>query len=586
MTVSEVALGDLIRSQKLEPDLIIKKGNLVNVNSSEIYETSVAVVGDRIALISEEAIEFEGKRARVIEARGSYLTPGLIDFHFHVGPTCLAPGNISSALLGHGTTAIATDFYEYAATGGVRALRFALDQAIGSTLKIIFKVPMMALLQNSPYGNTGKISTADLLAVMNWEETRGLCEVQTNLLSNKSIRRILEAARARKLALCGHMIGFENRGAALLTTLAPSPSDHESVTAEEAVQKVRAGLRIAAREGSAVTNLSEVIRAITQFKLDPEQFTLCTDEIDLLHLETKGHVDYAVRKAIAEGVSPIDAIKMATLNVARFYHLESELGNIAVGRAADIVISKDLRNFRADKVVANGRIMGEKSRFRRQRFPRFVRNTIKLRKKIFQNDLIVMTNRSREQVQVNVILAVEGQITSSWGKATLSISENGRVLSDGKSDVLHVSLVERYGYGRIGNGFVSGFGLRSGAVAQSLAPVPENVISVGANTEDMALAFNRIARIGGGIVLANKGKILTELGLPILGIASEKPFRDVTKEYKKCLYVLRNELGCILNSPFLTLMAMADPHIPELKITEYGLVANATLQRVNPIICE
>jgi adenine deaminase len=585
-------LSNLIRSQKIEPDIIVSQGKLLNVNSSEIYETEVAIVRDRVALVSDEAREFATEKTKLIDARGKYIVPGLIDFHYHLGPTCLTPSNLSNALIQHGTTAIATDFYEYAATGGLRALRFALSEAQKAPLKIIFKVPMMALLQNSPYGNTGKISADDLLNVLDWKETMGLCEVQDQMLSNISIRKIVRKARAKNLALCGHVIGFEARKVSSFSTLVPSSSDHESKTADEAAQKIRAGLKIAIREGSAVASLSEVVKAITEYKMNYDQFFFCTDEVDPIHLETNGHIDHAIRKAIASGVPPIKAVQIATVNVARFYKLESELGSIATGRRADIVLVKDLSNFRADTVIANGSLMVENGKwtgslFRSQVYPKFMKNSIQLRREVASKDLsirVVNRTKSKKKVKVRVIVAEEGQITSRQGRSELPVSEEGSVLSDVESDVIHLSLVERYGHGRIGNGFVSGFNIRSGAIAQSIAPVPENIISVGTRTADMAVAINRLAKNEGGIVVSRDEKIVSEVKLPILGIASEKSIGNLFKEFSDLLRVVRNDLGCKLNSPFLTLMGMSDPHIPELKITEYGLVESATMKTVNPVV--
>jgi adenine deaminase len=585
-------LSDLIRSQKIEPDIVINHGKLINVNSSEIYETDVAIAGDRIALVGEEACKFASAKTKIIDAQGKYIAPGLIDFHYHIGPSLLTPNNSSFALLQRGTTAIATDFYEYAATGGLRALRFALSEAKNTPLKIIFKVPMMALLQNSPYGNSGKISLNDLLEVLDWKETTGLCEIQDKMLSNASIRRILRKARAKDLALCGHVMGFESRNVGSYLALVPSSSDHETKSANEAVQKIRAGLKVAVREGSAAASLSEVIKAITQNKMRSDRFLLCTGEIDPMHLEMKGHMDHVVRKAIASGVSPIQAVQMATLNVARFYKLESELGSIATGRVADIVLVKDISDFSTDTVIANGKIVCENGQskisfpLRSQVYPKYMKNTIRLRRKLNREDLLVNAGnlgKSKGKVKAHIIVALEGQITSGRAISELPVSGDGNVLSDAASDVLHISLVERYGHGRIGNAFVSGFNLRSGAIAQSIAPVPENIISVGPSTEDMAIAINRLAEIGGGFTIANDEKILSEVSLPILGIASEKSLSDLSKEFSDILHIVKDELGCKLNSPFLTLMGMGDAHIPELKITEYGLVENATLKIVNPI---
>jgi adenine deaminase len=580
-------LSDLLANGELKADVVIKSGRLVNVHSREIYEADVATFGKRIALVGKGVDQCVADKTAVVNAKGSYLVPGLIDVHYHTAGTYLTITSLAKALLPRGTTAIASDFYEYGAVGGVEAIKFGLAEGQTTPLKILFNVPLLAYIQNNPFGNTNKVRPQDLYDMVDWDSTVAMCEAQAQTAADPAVRELIRRVLKARKTLVGHYIGVD--GAALASYLALGPSsDHESIDALEAAEKVRAGIRIAVREGSAAADLSNVIRAITEYRLDPRRFMFCTDEVDAADLQRFGHLDYKIRKAVGMGLDPISAIQMATINAAEYFRVDSDLGSITPGRIADIVIVDDISNFNARMVIADGKVVAENGQFVQKleapTYPDFMRKTIKLAKKMMAEDFHVTTKTKAQKAKVHVIIAQEGLLISDRRTAVLDVRARV-VMPHWEADILKVAVVERHGAGLIGKGFMSGFGLKSGVIAESFAPVPENIIAVGGSDEDIALAVNRIKEIDGGFVVANKGRIIAEMRLPILGLLSEKPLDDVVQEMTALVDATRT-LGCKMKSPFLSLMFMAYPLIPTLKITELGLVDYDKMQLTDVIVEE
>jgi adenine deaminase len=575
---------DLIRKGTYQADIAIINGKLVNVHSSEIYDSEVAIYGGRITSVSGSVKDFVGSNTKVVDAQGKFLTPGMIDVHYHVAGTYLSMSNLADALLQRGTTAVAADFYEYGAVGGVEAIRFALKEAERTDLKILFNVPLLAYVQNDPFSNSRKIKASDLMEMLDWESAVALSEIQPQTLSDPSVVRLIEKAKKLRKTLVGHYVGFDEKGLSAWMAMGPS-SDHESTQAFEAVSKIRQGIRIAVREGSAATDLSDVIKAITEHKLDPGRFMFCTDEIDPLELKTLGHMDFKVRKAVKLGVSPTSAIQMATINAAEYFNVADEIGSIAPGKIADIVISNNISDLKADTVIANGIVVAarqSRTKPAQSRYPKFMMNSISVARRR-PSDFAIRTNKKEQgTVRANVIVAQEGLLISDRKIVDVQ-AESGEVLCDPVKDILKVSVVDRHGSNRIGNAFMSGFGLHSGAIAESFNPIPENIIAVGASNEDVAVSVNRIRELQGGFVVVENGKILAELHLPILGMMSEKPLDQVASELEVVMKSVR-KLGCNLKSPFLTLMFMGYPLIPTLKITEKGLVDVDKMRYVDVLV--
>ena len=581
-------LVDLLESGRLKADLIIKGGKLVNVHSSEIYEADVALSGTRIAVVGEDAKEFTSSKTKVVNAEGAFLSPGLIDVHYHVAGTYLTMTNLAMSLLARGTTAIASDFYEYGAVAGPRAVEAGLAEALRTPLKVLFNVPLLAYIQNDPFGNSGKVKPEDLMEMLDWDAAVALGEVQPQTGSDPHVRSLIEKTVKLRKTVVGHYVGFHGTGVASWLSLGAT-SDHESVDSEEALHKVRSGVMIVAREGSAAVDLRNVLRAVTEHGLDPRRFVFCTDEVDPIELKTLGHMDYKVRKAIGMGVPPISAVQMATINAAEYYRVDNDIGSIAAGKIADIIIVKDLRDFRAQAVIANGKLVAERGKYimrlRQPKFPKFMRRTIHLRPALEGTDFAVRTkNAKATQAKVNVIKAYEGSLISGRGVAALDV-DRGVVVPDPKKDILKASVIDRYGSNQIGSGFMSGFELHQGAVAESFAPVPEYLVAIGCSDDEVAFAVNKVRDMQGGFVVSANRTVIADFHLPILGLISEDPLDKVTDALQRATDAFRR-LGCRFKSPFLSLMFMAYPLIPTLKITQAGLVDVELMKYVDVVVDE
>jgi adenine deaminase len=580
---SEIA--DLLASGSFKADAAIVNGRLVNVHSEEIYEAEVAILGNRVGMMSEKVREFVGPKTNRIDAKGRFLVPGLIDAHYHVAGTYLTMTNLAMSLLARGTTAIAADFYEYGAVCGPRAIRFALDEAKATPLKVLFNVPLLAYLQNDPFGKTGRVNASDLMEMLDWDEATALGEVQPQTSSDKNVRALIGRAISLRKTVVGHYVGFDERGLAAWYSLGPT-SDHESVDASEALEKVRQGVKIIAREGSAATDLARVLRVISEKGLDTRRFMLCTDEIDPLELQTLGHMDYKVRKAISLGISPIKAVQMASINAAEYFRVDQDLGSIAPGKSADILLVGDISKFEVEGVIVDGELVAEGGvygkRLRPLAYPGYMKRSVILPRRLRAADFAVKSEKRSGTERANVIVAKEGLLISGREVTSLAV-RSGRVQPDTGRDILKVTVVERHGARLIGNAFIKGFGLRSGALAESFAPVPENIIGVGSSDDDLAFAVNRIREMQGGLVVAADRRTRAELRLPILGLLSEDPIDQVSARFAEVTEAARN-LGCPFKSPFLTLMFMGYPLIPTLKITQSGLVDVDLMKYVDVLI--
>ena len=570
--LSDVALG------RNTADLVIVNGKIVNVHTAEIYACDIAVKKDKIATVTDVR-ETMGKNTIVLDAKGKYVTPGLIEPHIHVAGSHLSMTEFARVVMAHGTTTLATDFYEIGIVGGVRAIAYCLEEFKKTPLKILFVVPMPAYYQNRPFATTGKITPSEFKQMLKWRECAGLNEPFTlhTLQKDRLTLDLIKLCRKLGKTIVGH--ASETRGReinAYLTRTGGLVSDHESKTSEEALEKVRMGIRILLREGSATSDLSTVIKAFSERKMDARYFMYCTDEEDPRRLSSLGHIDYKIRLTVKSGVSPVVAVQMATINAAEYFRIDDKLGSIGPGKTADLLIVDDLAKFNVLSVVANGKVVAQKGDFladlRIPKYPPWMYNTVRLRKKLTTQDFEVKAPSGSPEVTVRVIGVSEDNLITESRSARLGV-ENGRVLADVENDVLKIAVVERHKKsGEIGVGFIQGFRLREGAVASTFNPHSENIVIVGTNDTDMAFAANELARVGGGFMAVKKGTVLSLLKLPILGLLSDKPLKEVTEQLNNLIDAV-HDLGCNFRSPFITLgFVVMAVGIGTLKICERGLV--------------
>jgi adenine deaminase len=435
---------------------------------------------------------------------------------------------------------------------------------------------------------TGSILDGDLMEeLLDLPEAAGLAEVLAMPILDESAsgERIIKLAESRKKTAEGHAPALTG---ARLNAYAGAGirSEHESTTTEEALEKLRAGLRVLLREGSASTDLSAGIKMVTERHVDTRRISLVSDDIDALHLTDCGHLDHKVRMAIREGVDPIKAIQMVTINPAESLKIDDETGSVSPGKYADIVFLSSLEDCRVEKVLSRGRLVVDEGRltetFPSPRYSDLLTNTIRLNRRIQPEDLLLRADREEGRADVHVIAISGDTLLTRKSRASLRV-EQGFIRADASNDILHLACVERYGKGGgVGKSFVSGVGLKRGAIALSVGHDHHNITAVGVNAADMAAAVDAVSRCGGGVFYAD-GDAISGVALPICGLLSTESGQTVAEGLRRLIETLRGN-GCVLPSPNVTLSFITLIFIPELAITDKGLFDVTDFRLIDPII--
>jgi len=582
ISLVNVALG------KAPADLVLMGGKLVNVETAEIEsKVDIAIKGDRIALVGD-AKHCIGAETRVIDASGKYILPGLLDAHVHIESSMMTVTQFARAVLPHGTTGVFIDPHEIANVLGMLGVKFMLDEGDRLPLKVFVTLPSCVPSAPGLETSGAEINQNDIVKGLKWRRVVGLGEVMNYpgvLAGNKKMRDEIDAALNAQKVVEGHAPGLLGKELAAYIA-AGVRSDHESLTPGEAVQKLRLGMALEIREGSAAKNLAALVKPIIKFKLDTRHCLLATDDCHPEDLMKEGHIDHVVRRAIEEGVDPIKAIQMATLNTAEHFELDRDIGSVSPGKIADVVIVGNLEKFNVERVIVNGKIVAERGKLKItlpiRKSPSFARKTMKLKREVNAEDFKITTNEMNK-VKVRVIGIAKGQILASQHIERLE-TRGGAVLLDAKRDIAKVAVVERHhATGNIGLGFVRGFGIRRGAIASSVGHDAHNITVVGVNDEDMATAVNTIASIGGGQVVVSRDEILARIGLPIAGLMSDEPVEVVSAQLEK-LHLAAKRLGIKIRSPFMQMAFLPLAVIPELRITDKGLVDVEARKIVPPLV--
>lgn len=564
-------------------DLVIRNGRWVCVQSGEIIAgTDLAVKGDRLAYVGEDASHTIGEGTRVIEARDRYLVPGLLDGHMHVESGMLTVTEFVRAVIRHGTTGMFVDPHEIANVFGLKGVRLMVDEALVQPIHVWVQVP--SCVPSAPGLETpgAAITPEDVAEAMAWEGIIGLGEMMNFpgvFLGDENVHAEMAETRLAGKVIGGHYASTD-LGLPFHGYLAGGPEDdHEGTRLEDAVARVRQGMKAMLRLGSAWHDVDAQVRAITEMKLDPRHFILCTDDTHSETLVTEGHVNRAVRQAIRCGVSPITAIQMATLNTAEHFGLAQEVGQIAPGRYADILLVSDLPELQIDQVFAKGRPVAEDGRLlvdiRPYDYPDWVKDSVHLGRELHADDFrlpVPTTLQKAAKATVNVIGVIENQAPTRHLRMEVPLVR-GEVRVDLSRDIAKVALVERHrGTGQVQVGLVHGFGFRVPcAVGSTVAHDCHHMIVVGTSEADMALAANRLAAMGGGQVVVRGGEVIGQIALPIAGLMSAAPAEEVAKGAASVLRGFES-CGCHLNNPNMQLSLLALVVIPELRISDLGLV--------------
>jgi adenine deaminase len=540
-------------------DLLLKNGRIVNVFSGEIEEADIAILGDRIAGVGKG---YDGKQ--VVDLAGQYVAPGLIDAHVHIESSLCLPAEFARAVVPRGVTTVVADPHEIANVAGQDGVRFMYDASRDLPLRVEIMAP--SCVPATPMATTGgKLTAADLAELRDEQIVHGLAEVMNFpgvIHGDAEVAAKIATFTGRPID--GHAPGV--LGKSLNAYVAAGVgSDHECVNVAEAKEKLARGLYLLIREATNAHNLHALLPLVTP--ANSRRICFCTDDRQPADLLTQGSIDYMVREAIAFGVAPVDAFRMATLNTAEWFGL-NDRGAIAPGRLADLFTFNDLAKPQADRVWVGG----QPASFRPHGDVTFYSAT-----------MYSITDASfripARGKTIRVIGSRPDQLVSDHHTFDARIV-NGHAEADIARDILKMAVVERHhSSGNVGLGFIRGFGLKRGAIAGTVAHDHHNLVIIGAEDTAMRLAAYTILDMGGGLVAVEGDRILARLPLPIAGLMSDRPIEEVRNAYDQLIAAARS-LGSSMHDPFMAMSFMALEVIPSLKLTDQGLV---DVERFQPV---
>lgn len=576
-------------------DIVVTNINLVSSTTGEILEdASIIIKGRRIARIGEiaDVSKYISSRTIVIDGRKRYAVPGFIDLHIHIESTLLDPIGFSKIALKHGTTTVVADPHEIVNVLGLKGLEIFTKVSRELPLKILYEVPSCVPATDPSYmletpGNI--VSSREVNEALNMDGIIGLGEVMDFISvvnANQEVLSKIQAASERRMVIDGHapLLSDEKLDAYIAAGIL---SDHESTGSREALEKLRRGMYIFIREGSAWRDLKALLPLIRD-----KECMLCSfvsDDVNVFDLFTKGHMDRIINLAIEYGVDPVKAIQYATINPALRLHLEDQIGSITPGRLGDIVITERIDYIKPVTTIANGSIIyyeGElKKVIKKAQYPEEALNTVKIGADPSSLSIPPRVEVKEGSVLANVIEVTPGSALTKWRILDVEVSEH-KILPDPSRDIMYITVIDRHkATGSHSSGLIKGLGFKAGAIAQTIAHDTHNLIVAGWSKEDMMVAVERVIRLQGGIVIVDNGKIVSEIELKLAGLMSIKEPDEVFREYLNMVNTLRTRFQLDFESFFMTLALVSLPVIPDLRITDKGLV-DVMKGRLVPLVVE
>ncbi len=588
-------LIDVLMGDKDFADIVLYNGKVVNVITREVYTADIAIKGKYILLVGD-CKDLIGPNTLVIDIRGKYLSPGFIDSHMHFESSMLTITEFSRLSIPSGTTTLVADPHEIGNALGPVGMKAMADEIDSVPNNVYLVVP--ALTPDCPDLETAgvDVTSKDMEDLLNYKNIIGIGELQGFSNAKHVYRNTPEIitdllastiyARSKNMVVDGNAPElFGSELAAHIISTGGKCSCHETTTKEEAVEKLRQGVYLFMREGSTQRNMAECIRAVTEEGMDSRRCILATDDMVAADLETLGHMNEIVKRTIKEGVNPVEAIQMVTINPATYFGLD-HVGVLAPGKMADIVVIDDLEEMTVEGVFIDGKLVASKGELLidlpKYTYPSEVKNSVKI-EPITEKDLQIESEDSTARVRCIEVIPDQ----NLTGKLEETIKVYGGVAEPNvNTDTLEIACIERYGRtGNIGKAFVKGFGMKDGAFAESVAHDTHNIIVVGTNIKDMTLAVNKVIELGGGIAIANRGRILSHMRLPVGGlITDELDGHEVSKKIAELEQIVKNDLGCKIHAPFMHLSFLALSTSPAWKITDKGLIDVNNFKILSPII--
>ena len=544
-------------------DLVIKNANVVNVLSEEIYKGDIAIVDGIIAGIGEN---YSGKKE--IDVNGAYVSPSFIDGHVHLESAMMLPKEFASVVLPAGTTTVIIDPHEISNVLGLHGISFMHEAVKNLPMDVYTMLP--SCVPATPFETSGfDLNSYDLSLLIDKPWVLGLAEMMNfpgvlNLDNNVMAK--LELAKSKEKRIDGHAPYLSGKDLCAYVASGVK-SDHECTTPEEAIERIRLGMYVMIREGTAAKDLDALLPVLKN--CNTRKCIFVTD--DRHPSDLKEHINGMVRRAVEAGVDPIKAIQVASLNTAEYFGLQN-LGAIAPGYKADLLVLPDLKSFKPDIVMKNGNVIAHNGKLAIE-IPQgealAVRNSVNVRW-ITPEDFKISVNEPDGKIGVKALEVIPHQLITK-SVETEALVEDGNAISNIENDTLKICVIERHrATGNIGKGFVKGFNLKCGAIASTVAHDSHNMIVIGTNDADMYTAAVALIKCKGGKVVVKDGEIISELALPIAGLMSDRKFDYVVDKCEE-LNQAAHSIGCELNDPFMTMGFLSLPVIPELKITDKGV---------------
>ena len=578
-----------VAAGRASADMIVRGGIWVNVHTREALPGhDIAIVKGRIAFVGPSADHCKGEDTQIIEADGRYMIPGLCDGHMHIESGMLTPAEFARAVIPHGTTSMFTDPHEIANVLGLEGVRMMHDEALMQPVNIFTQMPSCAPSAPGMETTGFEISAEDVAEAMQWEGIIGLGEMMNFpgvINADPQMLAEIGATQNAGKTVGGHYAS-PDLGPAFAAYVAGGPADdHEGTCEADAIARMRQGMRAMIRLGSAWYDVESQITAITERGLDPRNMILCTDDCHSGTLVNDGHMNRVVRHAIDCGCDPLIALQMATINTATHFGLEREIGSLTPGRRADVILTSGLKTLPIETVIARGQIVAQDGiclvDCPHYNWPQHARQTVNMARDLTADDFTITAPAGANAVTANVIGVVENQAPTKALQFELPVTE-GRVTAHG--DVAQIALVERHrATGGVVNALVSGFGYTGKmAMASTVAHDSHHMIVVGTDTDQMALAANHLKQLGGGITIFKDGKPLATIDLPIAGLMSDSPAQNVAAKTDAMMQAMR-DCGCTLNNAYMQHSLLALVVIPELRISDLGLVDVRTFEFMDVI---
>ena len=561
-------------------DLVVRNGRWVCVQSGEIIpDTDVAVKGGHVAFVGPDAGHCIGPKTQVIDARKRHILPGLLDAHMHVESGMVTITEFVRAVLPHGTTGIFIDPLEIANVFGLRGVRLMVNEAAKQPIHVWVQVPSCVPSAPGLETSAATIGPAEVAEAMSWRGVIGLGEMMNFVGVHEGDRKMLTEmtiAQAANKTVGGHYASPDLGRPFHGYVAGGAEDDHEGTRLEDAIARLRQGMRPMLRYGSAAHDVAAQLGAITQKGLESRRFILCTDDSHAQTLAHEGHMDRVLRHAISEGLAPMTAIQMATINAAEHFGLSKDIGMIAPGRWADLLLVDDLRTFGVELVIARGRVVAEEGKPRVQppqfKYPAWARSSVHLKHPVLAEDLVLRGASGSSQLKAHVIGVTENHMPT--GHLLLDVhSDNGVVTADIGGDIAKLALIQRHkGMDGIVLALVHGFGFKERcAVASTVAHDCHQLLIVGTDDACMAQAANELVHNGGGQVVVKDGLVIGKVELTIAGLMSCEKVEVVAKKAQSVLDGFQ-ACGCRMNNPNIQLSFLALTVMPELRISDKGLV--------------